>query len=58
MRNPFKGAKPVTYSCYYLTLHFASAEEAARFAIEKNLIQPGIELRLKRGGDTLPRCVV
>ncbi len=55
MRNPFK--RQPSYSCYYLTIHFASAEAAAKYANEHGLIEAGTDIRMRRGGETLPRCI-
>ena len=53
------GHKPPTYKCYWLCLHFASAEDLARFYMENEpvrTIQPG-PVRQLRGGEKLPECV-
>ena len=46
----------VTYSCYYVTIHFASVEDAAYFI--SNRLDDGerLESRLQRGGETLRMC--
>ena len=48
--------KEKSYSCYYVTIHFASVEDAAYFI--SNRLDDGerLESRLQRGGETLRMC--
>lgn len=43
------------YSCYWVALHFASAEDAARY-LKEQALPARIYGRLLRGGETVPIC--
>lgn len=45
---------PTTYSCYYLVIHYPSAEAAAHAWINDPAMPQGV--RLLRGGETIPLC--
>lgn len=47
--------KPEGYSCYWVALHFASAEDAARY-LNETVLPARMEGRLLRGGEALPIC--
>ena len=48
----------VTYSCYYVTIHFASTEDAARFTNKLDKVDRFAKsaARIQRGGEMLRMC--
>ena len=49
------------YSCYYVTIHFASAEAASDWIAQElpNISNSGVwdDMRLQRGGEQLRMCM-
>lgn len=56
MKFPWNKPKPNTYRCYWLCLHFASAEDAASFWLENENVKTLPQVRLLRGAETVPVC--
>ena len=49
--------KEPRYSCYFVAIHFGSAEEAAAFLNQRGPHVLTNNVRLLRGGETIPLCL-